>query len=1009
MKRALGQCLFFCLLCLGLGGKTLLYAQQGWESNVQLSSEYYFASKAFGAAAQYYQIQNDFPNLSYNHTAAEFYTLAAALRLNTAGAEKMLTAFMVDHPTSYLTETAYFDAANFYFNKGRYAYALKWYNKISESEVARVQRPTYTFNKAYTYFAIKRYKSAKPLFEKIKSLPQFQSDANYYLGYIAYQLEDFEEANKNFDKLNQSSDDNTVGYFQADMNFKLGRFEKAIALARKSLKGADKKESSELSKIIGESYFNLKDYRSALPYLIEYKGKKGRWTTNDFYQLGYAHYRVYEYEEAIDQFNKIISTNNAVAQNAYYHLADSYLRTDQKTAALNAFKRASEMAFDPVITEDALLNYARLSYAIGNSYESPSMVLQRFVKTYPKNKNVKAVEELLLDSYVNSQNFDAALTLLEKLGSSDYDQARQKVTYMKATSLYKSGQFQAAIDFYTQAQKADNDQHIVNAAMYWQAQALFEIKKYEDALDLFLEVKRQPQFNRLETAGLIDYHIGYCYFNMKNYPQAITSFAAFLTQNQKMRYERDARLRMGDSNFVLKAYWPAMDQYEKATALNPQKATYSMYQQAISYGFVNRVEKKIELLKALIQQFPSSSLVDDCYFELALSYAKENNTDEALNAYAVIIAKYKDSPYRSKSLLNKGLLLYNQENIPQAEATLKQLVKAYPNEALAQQALQTVKEIAIEQNTVDAFTQWLGESKVVSISDLQLEKASFDAIERLLNEGKTKPLEKALKNYLSTYPEGGNALRASFLLAELAFEDENWEMAILHYATVTNGPINDYTEQALVRMTQALLQLDQRDNAFPIWQRLENTAQFEENKRYAQFNLMQYHFDTQDHAAAIAYAKTIIDLTDLDEEVRWDAYYIMAKSAEASKDIATAVQAFKALEKAPQGERAVEALYFSALTQHDQKAFAASNKIIENIAQNYGGYPEWGAKSLLLMSKNFYQLDDAFQASFILESILENFTQFPAILAEAKKDLENIKKIEAENNASITLETTDNE
>lgn len=1009
MKLALSQRLLSSLLSLMLGGITPIFAQQGWESNTQLSSQYYFASKAFGAAAQYYQIQNDFPNLSYNHTAAEFYTLAAALRLNTAGAEKMLTAFMVDHPTSYLTETAYFDAANFYFNKGRYAYALKWYNKISENEVARVQRPTYTFNKAYTYFAIKRYKSAKPLFEKIKSLPQFQSDANYYLGYIAYQLEDFEEANKNFDKLNQSSDDNTVGYFQADMNFKLGRFEEAIALARKSLKGADEKESSELSKIIGESYFNIKDYRSALPYLLEYKGKRGRWTTNDYYQLGYAHYRVYEYEEAIDQFNKIISANNAVAQNAYYHLADSYVRTNQNTAALNAFKRASEMTFDPVITEDALLNYARLSYAIGNSYESPSTVLQRFAKTYPKNKKIKAVEELLLDSYVNSQNFDAALALLEKLGSSDYDEARQKVVYMKATSLYKSGQFQTAIDFYDQTQKTHNDQRIKVAAMYWQAQALFEIKKYEDALDLFLEVKRQPQFNRLETASLVDYHIGYCYFNTKNYPQAITSFAAFLTQNQMIRYERDARLRMGDSNFVLKAYWPAMDQYEKATALSPQKATYSMYQQAISYGFVNRVEKKIELLKALIQQFPSSSLIDDCYFELALSYAKQNNTNAALQAYDRIIAKFNDSPYRSKSLLNKGLLLYNQEDISQAEAILKQLIQGYPNEALAQQALQTVKEIAIEQNTIDDFTQWIGQNKVIAIADLQLEKAAFDAIERLLNDGKKKALEKALENYLTNYPEGGNSLRASFLLAELAFEDENWETAILHYATVTNGPINDYTEQALVRMTQALLQIDQRENAFPIWQRLEKTAQFEENKRYAQFNLMQYHFDTKDHTQAIAYATTIVDLSDLDEEVRWDAYYIMAKAAETIQDLATATKAFKILETAPQGERAVEALYFSALAQYNQKAFAASNKIIENIAQNYGGYPKWGAKSLLLMSKNFYQLDDAFQASFILESILENFTQFPTILAEARKDLENIKKIEAENNASITLETTDNE
>ena len=984
-------------------------AQQGWESSTLTSAEYYFAAKAFGPAAQYYQIQPYYPSLANSHDAANFYTLASALRLNTAGAEKMLTAYMVDHPTSYLTETAFFDAANFYFNRGRYSYALKWYSKISEREVAKVQRPEYNFNKGYTYFVSKRYKNAKPLFDKVKDLPAYQSDANYYLGYIAYQLEDFEEANRNFDKLNNSSDDNTVGYFQADMNFKLGRFDQAILLAKPSLKGADEKETSELSKIIGESYFNLKDYRSALPFLIAYQGKRGKWNNTDYYQLGYTHYRLKEYDNAIAQFNKIINGKNAIAQNAYYHLADSYLKTEQKTAALNAFKRAAEMKFDAVIAEDALLNYARLSYEIGNSYESPSTVLQRFVEAYPKNTAVNEIESLLLDSYVNSQNFDAALTLLDKFSSSDYDEARQIVSYLKATSLYKSGQFAAAIEYYTAAIKADKNALIIANATYWQAQAYFELKEYTLALDLFQEAKRLPKFSSLDAAKTIDYHIGYCYFQLKNYPAAITAFERFLQQAQTVKYERDARLRLGDSHFVLKAYWPAMDQYEKVRTLAPQKAGYAMYQQALSYGFVNRLAQKIDLLKALIAQFPSSSLVDDCQYELALSYTKKGDNEAAIAAYDVIIRQAKESPYRSKALLNKGLIQYNSGQSKLAENTLKNLVQAYPNEALAQQALQTVKEIAIEENTVADFSAWLKEIEMASIPDLQLEKAAFDAIERLLNDGKKKALKRALESYLEEYASGGNSLRASFLLAEIAFEEEEWGEASLYYDKVIQAPLNEYSEQALVRMTQALVQLEQKEKALPFWQRLESIAQFDENKRYAQFNLMQYHYEEQSLEEAIQYAEKILALSELEERVKWDAYYILAKAAQERKDMPKATKAFKALEKAPQGERAVEALYFDALQKHKNLKFAASNKVIENIAQNYGGYPSWGAKSLLLMSKNFYQLDDAFQATYILESILENFSQFPAVIQEAKKDLENIKTVEAKNNASIDVATSSNE
>ena len=1007
MKILRSSKLLTLLLFLWAGFSTK--AQQGWESHALTAAEYYFASNAFGPASQYYQLQGYYPSLDGQHKAADFYTLASALRLNTAGAEKMLTAYMVDEPTSYLTETAFFDAANFYFNQGRYAYALKWYGKISEREVAKALRPTYNFNKGYTYFASKRYKNAKPLFEKIKELPQFQADANYYLGYIAYQLEDFDEANRNFDKLNQQNDDNTVGYFQADMNFKLGRFEQAIALARKSLQGADERETSELSKIIGESYFNLKDYRSALPYLLEYDGKRGKWSNTDFYQLGYTHYRVHEYDFAINQFNKIINGKNAVAQNAYYHLADSYLKTNQKTAALNAFKRASEMQFNAVIAEDALLNYARLSYEIGNSYESPSVVLQRFVETYPKNEAVKEIETLLLDSYVNSQNFDAALVLLDKFSSSDYDEARQKVAYMKATSLYKSGQFAEAIEYYTQAIKVHNNTYIIAASLYWKAQAYFELKEFPLAIETFYEAKSKAKFSALPTSYLFNYHLGYVYFQQKNYVLAITAFEDFLVNATTVKYERDARLRLGDSHFVLKAYWPAMDQYEKVRKLLPSKAAYAMYQQAISYGFVDRLSKKIDLLKELITTFPNSALIDDCQFELALAFTKNEDTPSAIDAYNNIINTNQGSPYRSRALLNKGLIEYNNGNTVAANTTLKYLIANYPNEMQAQQALQTVKEIAIEENTVAEFSTWLAGVNMANLPDIQLEKAAFDAVERLLINGKKKPLKKALSDYIKNYPQGGNQLRAQFLLAEMAFEQEDWGEAIGHYQYVVETSSNEYTEQALVRMTQALVQLEEKEKAVSYWKQLTVVAQFDENKRYAQFNLMQYYFETNDSANAQAYAEKILRLNELEERIKWDAYYILAKTAEQQKDLEKAAKAFKALEKAPQGERAVEALYFDAQQKHHSKAFEASNKVIENIAQNFGGYPRWNAKSLLLMSKNFYQLDDAFQSSFILNSLLENFTQFPDIIQEAKADLENLRRVEAENNSSINLETQTNE
>jgi len=189
------------------------------------------------------------------------------------------------------------------------------------------------------------------------------------------------------------------------MSFRQGNFDKAIEQGKTAMAKSSASEKSELNKIIGESYFNQKNYAEALPYLKEYRGKKGKWSNTDYYQLGYTYYQQKDFENAILQFNKIIDGNDHVAQNAYYHLGESYMNTERKPQALNAFKSAAEMDFDVKIQEDAALNYAKLSYDIGNSFQSVPDILAAFLKKYPSSPNKKEIEGLLISSYITSKNY----------------------------------------------------------------------------------------------------------------------------------------------------------------------------------------------------------------------------------------------------------------------------------------------------------------------------------------------------------------------------------------------------------------------------------------------------------------------------------------------------------------------------------------------------------------------------------------------------------------------------
>ena len=77
---------------------------------------------------------------------------------------------------------------------------------------------------------------------------------------------------------------------------------------------------------------------------------------------------------------------------------------------------------------------------------------------------------------------------------------------------------------------------------------------------------------------------------------------------------------------------------------------------------------------------------------------------------------------------------------------------------------------------------------------------------------------------------------------------------------------------------------------------------------------------------------------------------------------------------------------------------------MQQLAKNYSDYKWYGAKGLLLMASNFYALKDSYQATFILETIIKNFSEYPEIVSKAQADLDTIKVEESKTNSSIIKE-----
>ena len=933
-----------------------------------------------------------------------YYIANCAIRLNQYGADALIERFVEEYPTSTKQNQAFIEVAHYYFDEGNYPKALEWFNKADTSSMSNADRERYNFQKGYAFFATKNNKEAQKYFNKVINSPVYGSQAKYYLGYISYDSDDYKGASQYFDQVSdQEKYKEKMGYFQADMNFKLGNFQKAIELGEAQLPKSNAVEKSELSKIIGESYFNLKQYDKALPHLKAYKGKKGKWNNTDYYQLGYVYYQQKDYENAIAQFNKIIDGNDHVAHNAYYHLAESYLKTDKKQQALNAFKTASEMEFEPKIQEDAYLNYAKLSYELGNPYQSVPEVLNGYLAKYPNSSYKQEINNLLINSYITSKNYTEALSLLEKNKTAENRLAYQKVAFYRGLELYTDGNYSGAFDLFKKSIAENKDLIYTARATFWKAETEYNLDQYNEAMLSFKQFVNYDQAAATPEFKNVNYNLAYSYFKLKDYDNAIKHFTEFIGQvkNDNVR-KTDAYLRLGDCNFISAKYWPAMDAYNKAIDMKSVNADYAAFQKGISYGFVGKNDRKIEDLEKFVKTYPSSQYADDALYELGNTYVNENNESKAIATYDKLIANYKSSSYVAKSILKQGLIYYNNNKSEPALVKFKKVVAEFPNSPESIQAVATARLIYVDNGRVDEYSAWVKTLSFVEVSDADLDNTSYESAEKQYLMNNSKQAISGFTNYLAKFPNGLNALKANFYLAQLYFADGLESNSVKHYEYVVAQPRNEFTEQALARLCQVHLKAKQNDKAIAVLLRLENEADFPQNKTYAQSNLMKVYYEKENYTSAVVYADKVLANDKIDDRIKSDAQIIVARSAIKTNNEVKAKQAYADLLKIAKGELAAEALYYDAYFKNKESKFEASNTVIQKIAKDYSGYKYYGAKGLVIMAKNFYGLKDSFQATYILESVIKNFTDYPDVVEEAKAELEKIKAEAAKTNSSVT-------
>ena len=982
--------------------KSIIYTHDLVEFNHAVSL---YSNKDYVASQLVFEkIKNSFDEASELKARSYYFEAFCAIRLKQKNADDLMNTFFEKFPTSTKRNTAFLEVGDYYFNNRSYAYALKWFNKINENNLTLYSQDEFNFKKGYALFAVGSFANSRKYFSKLLDSDKYGAQAKYYYGYMAYQDDDYSEADK---YLNQVADnkgfDDDIPYYMANIKFKTGKFQEAIDAALPLLEKSNGIQQSELSKIIGESYFNLNEFEKATAYLLDYKGKKGKWNNTDYYLLGYAYYQQQDYDEAVLSFSKIIDGNNGVSQNAYYHLAECYLKSDRKQEALNAFRNAKQMDFNAEIKKDAWLNYAKLSYEIGNPYKSVAEVIQEYLETYPEEIDQAEVKDYLISAYISANDFEGALTYLKNADSENND-AYHKVAFLYGIQLFKDQQFEKAIENFNLALETSSNSVYEARSLFWKGESLYRLKKYEEALSSFQAFSAMTEAKETKEFTTVLYNMAYTYFQMKDYNQAGGHFNEFLAVSIDQELVRDSYLRLGDCFFALSSYFKAIPAYEKVIDANQTDVDYAQLQIAFCYGYMGETDKKINALIGFTGANLKSTLRDDAFYELGNSYVKLSKNTEALNAYDEVVINYRMSSLVSKSLLKQGLVYFNSDKNDLALEKYKKVVSTYPGTDEAKEAIANAKQIYIQQGRVDEYERFIRNVDFVNVTDEEIENTMFASAEQFYL---TNNLEKAIvsfQKYQERFPSGSNALTANFFLADALNRTDQLEKAVPYYQFILDKDKNQYTEKSLVNVAYYYLEQENWEQALILLSRLEKEAETEQNILFARSNLMKGNYALKNFDLAEEYADKVIEHPKLEPKILSDAQIIIARSAFETGDLLKAQDAFKVVEESASGELKAEAVYYDAFFLNEEGNYKLSNVSVQKLASEFSPYRYWGGKGLIIMAKNFYELEDAYQATYILESVIQKFSEYEDLVKSARTELNLIKTKESKTNSSVIIE-----
>ena len=933
---------------------------------------------------------------------ADYMLVYSAYEQGRPNAVELLKDYLDVYPASRHADEVNFLIGSAHFGQGEYQKAIFWFNESNIDMLSPEQQEAYCFRLAYSLLQTGDMEKARGYFARIEQIgTKYREASTYYVAYIDYATGKYNNALVEFTRLKDLPDYKERSlYYITQIYFIQNKYEKVISEGKELLASyPDSENNSEVYRIMGNAYYHLGNEDQAINMLSKYVSSTDSPLRGDLYILGVCYYNKGNYSSAVNALGRTVRENDALSQNAYLYLGQSYLKLKDKNNARMAFEAAATSSFDKQVKEAAMYNYALLIHETAfTGFGESVTIFEDFLNDFPNSKYADKVNDYLVEVYLTTKNYQAALNSIDKIKhpSTKILEAKQDILFQLGTQAFTNMELDKAVDLFSRAiSLGAYNLESRNDAYFWRGESYYRQGEYNKAISDYRTYLNNTRQRNTDMYALAHYNLGYSYFKLKEYGEALNRFRQYvnLESNQQTPAYADAYNRIGDCLFHNRQFAMAEENYTRAAQLQPSAGDYSVYQKGFLLGLQKDYKGKISVMDRLIREFPESQYVDDALFEKGRSYVLLDNNQAAAASFEQLMRDFPQSSLARKAGVQLGLIYFNDNQPEKAAEAYKRVISNYPGSEEAKVALQDLKSVYIELNDINSFAAYansLGGNVRFEVSEQ--DSLTYLAAEKLFMRGDNEGARRSLTNYLQTFPQGAFSSNANFYLASIAFAKKDLEEAKRLFSLVLESGDTKFREESWARKAEIEYLDKDYAAAMESFKHLQAVAENPENKEAAKLGLMRCAELTGQPQEALLAANDLLKEPKLSPEIMSEARYVRAKAYISLKQENKALADLKEISKDTRTIHGAEAKYLLAQLYYDNKDDKNAETVLMNFIENGTPHQYWLARGFILLADIYIRQGDDFQARQYLTSLQNNYKGDDEIAAMIEDRLGKLKK-----------------